>query len=235
MRKLTQCALPMTLSILAVAGLKAAADLPVNLSFAAVTGDGIRSDNRTVTVNGSSVDYANGSENVLAIIQSAGNFRFSTRDNTRKPNIRTACVDFGTQFSDAGMLVPFADGTPRQCVDMLEAMLGYATGNVSIQQLRYGQAVQKLVRFTWTDGGYYYRLGYGSDMDQDGTLDSAPVSVTCIAPANANLACSKWVLSPQGTEGNTALFRYRILKTGEGPAERIGTFSLPFAQTFTRQ
>jgi hypothetical protein len=235
MRKLTQCVQVVTLSILAGAGLKAAADLPVNLSFGTAATDGIRSDNRTVPVNGSVFDYANGSENVLAIIQSAGNFRFSTRDNSRKPNIRTVCVDFGTQFSNAAMLSPFADGTPRQCVDMLEAMLGYAAGNVSIQQLRYGQSVQKLVRFTWTDGGYYYRLGYGSDMDQDGTLDSPPVVVTCIAPVNASLACSKWLLSPQGTGGTTALFRYRILKTGEGPAERIGTFSLPFTQTFSRQ
>lgn len=113
-----------------------------------------------------------------------------------------------------------------------EAMHAYPAGDVQIQSLRYGQSVQKLVRFGWIDNGYYFRIGYGSDMNQDGIMDSPPVNVTCIAPADANVACTRWLLAPQQTLGTAALFRFQVLKQGEGPAEFIGNFSMPFSETF---
>ena len=214
------------------AGSRPQVDLPVYLWFGNAAADALTSDGRTVTVNGIVADYADGLENVLAIIQAGGNFRFSTAANARKAVERRLCVDFGTQFADQGMLVPFGDGAARQCVNITEAMHAYPAGDVQIQSLRYGQSVQKLVRFGWIDNGYYFRIGYGSDMNQDGIMDSPPVNVTCIAPADPNVACTRWLLAPQQTLGTAALFRFQVLKQGEGPAEFIGNFSMPFSETF---
>jgi hypothetical protein len=134
--------------------------------------------------------------------------------------------------------VPFSGGNPRQCVNVLQPMHAFATGDVSIASLRYGQSVAKLTRLAWDDGGYRYRVGYGTDMDADGVLDSPAVRVTCIAPGDASAPCSTWVLAPS-TDGTAALFRFPLTnKRGnvqEGAAEFIGMFVMPFAQTFQRK
>lgn len=211
---------------------KPLSDIPVLLWFGNAAGDGITSDGQVVSVNGLVADYADGMQNVLTIMQSTGNFRFTTTDNTRKAAQRAACVDFGTQF--AGPL-PYGDGGARQCVSILEAMHNYPTGDIALQNLRYGQSVQKLVRFTWIDGGYAYRLGYGSDMDGDGVMDSPPVSVTCIAPQDASQPCSKWLLAPSDAAGTAAFFRFQQLRKGEGPAEFLGTYDMPFSETWVQK
>jgi len=213
---------------------KPPAEVPVYILFGNSASDGVASDGSTVVVGGTVADYADGTQNVLAVIGTTGNFRFSTSANTRKPAQRAACVNFGSQFADRAMPVPFTHGSPLHCGDALQAMHNYPVGDVAIQNLGYGQSVQKLVRFTWTDGGYYYRVGYGSDMDQNGVIDSPPVTVTCIAPSNATSPCTRWVLAPQDAAGTAVLFRFRILKNGEGPAEALGSFALPFTQTFGR-
>lgn len=213
---------------------KPAADLPVLLWFGNAPGDGLTSDGDTVVVNGTVADYANGVENVLAVIQSSGDFRFSTDNNTKLVAQRHMCVDFGTQFADRGMVVPFTDGLPKQCVDVTEPMHGYTDGSdIPIQNLRYGQSVHKLVRFGWTDGGYIYRVGYGTDMDMNGVLDSPPVVVACIAPQDPTQSCTRWLLAPEQNVGTAALFRFAVTNSGEGPAEPLGTFTMPFSETFT--
>jgi len=234
MRKRVLAALVLIASIaLLDARPDAAADIPQYLWFGNVPSDGLRSDGGTVALNGVVADYTDGLQNVLAIIQSTGNFRFSTAAHTRKPVERAVVIDFGTQFADRGLTVPFSNGAPLQRVDILEAMHAYPAGDVAILSLRYPQSVQKLVRFTWVDGGYYYRLGYGSDMDQDGVLDSPPVIVTCIAPQDPARPCGRWALTPQQAAGTAGLFRFRILKNGEGAAEALGTFAMAFSQTFS--
>ena len=215
-----------------VGAAKPPSDVPVNLWFGNAAGDGITSDGLSSINNGVTADYIDGIQNVLAMIQGSGNFRFSTQENTRNAAQRSMCVNFGTQY--AGPL-PFGNGSPQQCVNALQPMLGYATGNVSIQDLHYGQSVQKLTRFGWDDGGYVYRLGYGSDMDQNGVIDSPPVAVTCIEPQNPSLPCSKWLLAPTDSAGTAAFFRFKLLRNGEGPAEFLGNYAMPFSQTFTRQ
>ena len=140
--------------VLAAASLNAGAtkplsDVPTYLWFGNASTDALRSDGRTVIVNGIVADYADGFENVATWVQTTGNFRFTTSSNTRKAATRAVCVDFGTQFQDSGAVVPFTNGLTIQCVDILEAMHSYPVGDVAIQNLRYGLSVQKLVRFTW--------------------------------------------------------------------------------------
>ena len=220
-----------TLTISAAAA-KPASDVPVNLWFGNAAGDGITSDGLSTISNGVTADYIDGIQNVLAIIQGSGNFRFSTQDNTRSAAQRSVCVNFASQYPGP---LPFGNGSPQQCVNVLQPMHAYATGNVSIQDLHYGQSVQKLTRFGWDDGGYVYRLGYGTDMDQNGVMDSPPVAVTCIEPQDPSLACSRWLLAPVDSTGTAAFFRFKLLRNGEGPAEFLGNYLMPFSQTFTRR
>jgi hypothetical protein len=94
-------------------------------------------------------------------------------------------------------------------------------GGASTHNLRYGQSVRKLTHFQWDDGGYRYRVGYGTDMDMDGNLDSPAVRVTCIGPQDATQPCTQWVLAPE-TDGIAVLFPFALLtKRGnvtEGPS-----------------
>lgn len=215
---------------------KPAADIPLVLSFSSGATDALTSDG--LSAPGYAENYAHGLENVLAVIQGSGNLRFGTQAATNAAAIRRMCVDFGTQFGDQGAVVPFVDGNPRQCVNVLQPMHAYLTGDLSIASLPYGQSVAKLTRFGWDDGGYRYRIGYGTDMDMNGVMDSPSVRVTCIAPALSTAPCATWVLTPS-TDGTAALFRFKLsTKRGgdqEGAAEFVGTFVLPFAQTFTRK
>jgi hypothetical protein len=196
------------------------------VSFGSGPTDALRSDG--FVAPGYAADYANGLENVLAILQTSGNFRFFTQNDTAQPASRAVCFDFGAQS------VPFQSA---QCVNVGQPMHAYATGDVAIQALRYGQSVRKLTRFTWDDGSIRYRIGYGTDMDFDGVQDSPSVRVTCLAPADASQPCTTWVLAPE-TDGTAALFRF-VLTTGkrgavvEGPAEFIGAYTMPFVQTLT--
>jgi hypothetical protein len=201
-------------------------EISLLVTFGSGAADTLRSDG--FTAPGYEADYANGLENVLAILQGTGNFRFSTQNNTRQPVQRRLCFDFGAQS------VPFA---PAQCVSVQQPMHAYPTGNADIQNLRYGQSVQKLTRFAWDDGDVRYRLGYGTDMDMNGIRDSPAVNVTCIAPPNASQPCTTWVLAPE-TDGTTALFQFALMSGSgknitEGPAEFIGTYVMPFVQTLT--
>src|SRR5262245_55906836 len=125
----------------AVFAAKPASDIPVLVTFGNSAADSLRSDG--FTAPGYNADYANGLENVLAIMQGSGNFRIFTRNDIRQPVQRHMCFDFGTQS------VPFP---PSQCVDVGQPMHAYPTGDVLIQNLRYGQSVRKLTRFTWDDG-----------------------------------------------------------------------------------
>lgn len=176
--------------------------------------------------------YIDGTQNVLAILQPSGNFRFSTQDSTRQAPQRSMCYDFGTQLDGTGL--PLA---AQDCVNVTQPMHAYTTGDVPIQSLTYGQSVRKLTRFDWDDGGYRYRLGYGTDMDRDGVEDSPAVTVTCTAD-DASGACTTWRLAPE-TDGSAALFRFALTtkkgSTTEGPAEFVGRFTMPFVQTFTRK
>ena len=215
---------------------KPAADVPLLMDFSNTEADTLTSDG--FLAPGYSAAYAHGVENVLAIIQPSGNLRFGTENDLHAPAPRRMCVDFGSQFADQGLVVPFLDGNPRQCVNVLQPMHAYATGDVSIASLRYGQSVEKLTRFAWDDGSYRYRIGYGTDMDMNGVMDSPFVRVTCIAPSVLTSPCSTWVLAPT-TDGAAALYRFKLQnKKGsvqEGNPEFVANFVMPFAQTFSRK
>lgn len=233
---------------LSAAGLRAGKtppDIPINLWFDNSLGQGLTSDHLTASANGVIADYIDGLQNVLAIIQGGGNFRFSTQDNTRQATPRSLCVDFGTQYSGA---LPFGTGSSYQCVNILEAMLSFGTSS-AIASLHPGESVQKLVRFQWEDGGYYYRLGYGSDMNANALPDTPPVVVTCVEPhGQPTASCTQWRLTPLAdpsgsyessststVTGTAAFYRARILKNGDGPGELLGYYAMPFTQTFTRK
>jgi hypothetical protein len=215
---------------------KPAADIPLLVSFSSGETDALTHDG--FLAPGYAANYAHGAENVLAIIQPSGNFRFGTQNNLNAAALRRMCVDFGAQFADRGLTVPFVDGNPRQCVNVAQPMLAYAVGDVSIASLRYGQSVEKLTRFTWDDGSYRYRIGYGTDMDMNGVMDSPSVRVTCISPADSTAQCTTWVLAPSG-DGSAALFRFNLTsKRGavqEGAPEFMTQVVMPFAQTFSRK
>lgn len=201
-------------------------EVPVLVTFGNGPTDSLRSDG--LLAPGYEADYANGLENVLAVLQPSGSFRFFTQNNTQQPATRAMCFDFGAQS------VPFA---PARCVNVGQPMHAYASGDVPIQNLTYGQSVRKLTRFAWDEPGYRYRLGYGTDMDADGLQDSPEVTVTCIAPASTSQPCTSWVLAP-ATDGTAALFRFALTggKKGnvtEGPAEYLGAYLMPFVQTIT--
>ena len=225
-----------TCSTLGLMAGKPAPDIPLLVSFSSGETDALTSDG--FTAPGYAENYANGLENVLAIIQPSGNFRFGTENNLNAPSPRRMCVDFGTQFAEQGLSVPFVDGNPRQCVKVLQQMHAYPTGDISIASLRYGQSVEKLTRFAWDDGSYRYRIGYGTDMDMNDVIDSPSVRVTCIAPAVSTAACTTWVLAP-GTDGGAVLYRFKLQnKRGsvqEGNPEFVANFVMPFAQTFSRK
>ena len=222
-------------------------DVPINLWFDNTFGLGLTSDGSTAGANGVVADYIDGLQNVLAVIQSSGTFRFSTQDNTHQPAQRLLCIDFGNQYPGP---LPFGNGGSFQCVNMLQAMHDYGASTVGIAGLHPGQSVQKLVRFTWDDAGYYYRLGYGSDMNKNGVPDSPPVTVSCVEPqSQPTAACTKWMLTPlpdpsgnyessssSTATGTAAFYRAKILKNGgEDPAELLGYYVMAFTQTFTRK
>jgi hypothetical protein len=219
----------------ALAG-KPLADIPLLVSFSSGETEMLTSDG--FLAPGYTSNYAQGLENVLAIIQPSGNLRFGTQNNLNAAATRSMCLDFNTQFADRGMIVPFVDGNSRQCVNVSQPMHAYPTGDISIAALRYGQSVEKLTRFAWDDGSYRYRIGYGTDMDMNGVFDSPPVRITCIATADTTTTCSSWVLAPS-TDGTAALFRFKLTtKRGvvnEGTAEFVAAVLMPFAQTFSRK
>ena len=176
--------------------------------------------------------YTDGTDNVLAILQGSGNFRFFTQSDTRQGAVRNLCYDFGDQLTGLAGPLPL----PSACVNVGQPMHAYATGDVAIQNLTFGQSVRKLTRFAWTEGSYTYRLGYGTDMDANG-IDSPAVRVTCTGPTTG--ACGTWSLVPESAEGTAALFRFPLTikgkSTTEGPAEFIGLVRMPFVETFTRK
>lgn len=216
-------------------------DTPVLLTFGKSTTDRLTSDGQVVSVTGRTADYANGLQNVLTSAQSTGNYRFTTQNDTRVAATRRMCLDFGTQFEDQLVANPFVDGQSRQCVNVLQPMHSYPTGDVSLQNLHYGQSVRKLTRFAWNDGGFKYRLGYGTDMNQDGVDDAPAVRVTCIAPQDATKACTQWLLAPE-SDGTAALFRFPLTVdrrgneiVDENSPVRVATVVMPFSQTLTKQ
>jgi hypothetical protein len=177
--------------------------LPLLVSFGAGEADALRSDGWHAP--GFQDDYADGLENVLAILQTSGNFRFFMDGDAQLPPQRSLCFDFRAQQ------VPFP---AAQCVHANQPMHAYPVNDVAIQNLRYGQSVRKLTRFTWQDStNYVYRLGYGTDMDTNGVQDSPSVRVTCTAPAVTSAPCTQWVLAPE-TDGTAALFRFPLSKRG---------------------
>jgi hypothetical protein len=211
-------------------------EVALAVTFGSGQTDTLRSDGRQAP--GYEADYVNGLENVQAVLQSSGNFRFFTQSDTAQPPLRAMCFDFGAQE------VPFAR---VQCVNVGQPMHSYTDGSdVPIQSLTYGQSVHKLTRFAWDDGGYRYRLGYGTDMDADGVQDAPGVTVTCIAPADTSKSCTTWVLAPESGSaapaGTAALFQFALTVTKgrrgtttvtEGPAVLIGHYVMPFVQTLT--
>lgn len=215
---------------------KPPSDIPLFVWFGNAAGAGLTSDGRqvAVTINGitTTADYANGVENVLAVIQGSGNFRLNMQNNTRRLATRSVCVDFGTQLNGVS-LQPLP--VSYECVNIEEPMHAYATGDVPIQNLLLNQQVDKLTRFAWTESGYRWRIGYGTDMNQDGILDSPPVVVGCIDAASPAQPCAKWLMTPKDPSGAAALFRFKILRSGEGPAEFVTNVAMPFSMTFTRQ
>jgi hypothetical protein len=222
-------------------------DTSVLLTFGNTAADRLTSDGTTVTVSGRTADYANGLQNVLSALQTSGNYRFSTENDTRLAAERRMCVDFGTQFNDQGLAVPFVDGQSRQCVNVLQPMHSYLTGDVAIQNLRYGQSVRKLTRFAWDDGGFMYRLGYGTDMDHDGAEDAPAVLVSCTAPADATKSCTQWVIAPETDPfgrpfGTAALFRFTVTYdhrgnpvVDESSGQLLTTVVMPFTETLVKQ
>ena len=86
---------------------KPTSDIPLLVTFGSGETDSLKSDG--LTAPGYDADYANGLENVLAILQPSGNFRFYTQNDTRQILQRRVCFDFG------GQNVPFQSA---QCVDV---------------------------------------------------------------------------------------------------------------------
>ena len=176
---------------LAVSGLMAAApprEVQLKVTYRDAMGplpDGVQSDG-LVSFTGMGAQYVHGSEdNVLAILQDTGNFRFSTRLDTRKPLRRRLCLNFGTQP------IPFlAPG----CTDVLIGM----HGDGRVQEMAYGEVLAKRVRLTWNASGYDYHLGYGTDWNIDGTYDTVPLSVSCVSVAQSGASCNGWVMSTTG-------------------------------------
>ena len=243
MRKLLAIAGSVALSAAVLSAGKTPPDIPVNLWFDDTLTQGLTASG-TVSSNTVTADYIDGLQNVQAIIQGGGNFRFTTQANTRQAATRCLWVDFGTQS------VPDPNVQSRQCVDIQEPMLGYPKGaydSTAIASLTLNETVEKLIRMAWTVNGYVYRLGYGTDMENTGgTPDSPPVIVKCIAVTGGQ--CSEWTLQPAdpasyasqsdasvSTPGAAALYRFKVLKSGEGTAELVGYYSMPFSETFTRK
>lgn len=211
-------------AVVALHGAKPPAVIRLLVSFDNGPSNALHSD--SLSAPGYAADYADGLENVATTLESSGNFRLQLQANTGLPASRSMCFDFGSQS------VPFA---AAQCVPIQQPMHSFPTGDQAIQSLRYGQSVRKLTRFTWDDGALRYRIGYGTDMDVNGVQDSPAVTVACIAPPDSTKPCTRWLLKPE-SNGSAALFRF-ALTTGkrgaviEGPAEFIGTYTMPFVQT----
>lgn len=182
----------------------------------------MRSDGLT-SFTGSPSDYVHGSEdNTLAILQSSsGNYLFSTRLDTRKPLRRRLCLDFGAQPS------PFAS---PHCADVVFGTIG----DERLQDMRYGDVLDKRARHEWTAGGYRYYLGFGTDWNGDGALDTLPVTVACTAPElSPTSPCTFWTMTPTG---QASLVRQQVLKGGRlGPPTFIGYYDMPFEVSFTRK
>ncbi len=221
-------------------------ETPLLVWFGNAAGDGLRSDGQqgVVVVGGvtKSADYANGTQNVLAILQTSGNFRFGMQADTTVAATRSVCVNFGTQL-DSVTTRPLPMSS--ECVNIAEPMHAYPTGDVAIQNLVLGQQVVKLTRFAWDESGYRWRIGYGTDMNQDGVIDSPSVVVTCTEAAVDGKPCTKWLMTPQATQaptGTAVLFRFLIIPPSkgkpaptEGPAEFVANVVMPFSMTFTKQ
>ena len=153
-----------------------ARDTPVLLTFGHTASDRLTSDGGTVVVTGRTADYANALQNVLTSVQGTGNYRFTTQNDTASAATRAMCLNFGPQFIDQNLAVPFADGQPSQCVNVLQPMHSYPTGDVAIQNLRYGQSVRKLTRFAWDDGG----SATGSGMAPTWTGTASTTRLPCV-------------------------------------------------------
>jgi hypothetical protein len=195
---------------------------PSPVEGAAPIRDGVRSDGLT-SFTGSTDHYVHGvDDNALVIIQDTGNYRFSTRLDTRKPLRRRLCLDFGAQVS------PF---TSPYCADVLIGM----HGDGRIQDMRYGDMLMdKRLKHSWNAGGYEYRLHFGGDWNQDGVYDSPSPIMTCTATASSPASpCTAWTMA---STGYATLSRVQILSKGKlGPPEFIGYYDMPFEASFARR
>ena len=63
---------------------KPSSDIPLLVWFGPQTDGGVTSDGRQVTVGAIVADYASGLENVLAVVQSSGNFRLNMQVNAKR-------------------------------------------------------------------------------------------------------------------------------------------------------
>lgn len=224
-------------------------DVPIDLWLGPQT-QGLTPDGGTAIYNNVMADYIDGLQNVTAVIQGGGNFRFLTQSSTRQPVQRTVDVNFGAQAPNA-QIPFFPTGASEDQVNILEAMLGYPIGTTTadIASLHPTQSTAKLVRWGWQADGYYYRLGYGSDFDRDGVPDTPPVIVTCVEPSDdLSAPCTKWTMAPAAAagfhteagdnvaDGTAVYWRAKVLKGGnEGSPELIGYYVMPFSETFTRK
>ena len=248
MRRVAAVAGVLVLTVAVVDAGKTPPDIPINLWLAA-DGQAVTSDGQQVFANGVWADYVDGLQNVLAIIQGGGNFRFSTQSNTRQAAQRSVDVNFGSQTPNP-QIPFFPNGLSEQRVNITEPMHGFPLGTetAAVATLHPGQSTLKLVRWDWEADGYAYHLGYGTDYNVNNIPDSPPVSVNCIAPqGQPTAACTKWTLTPVAAAGystdagtnvanGTAIFwRAKVLKNGEASPEFIGYYVMPFSETFTRK
>ena len=207
-------------------------EVPLVVSFGAAPGMMIVSEAQPP----STIPYTDRQENVRAFLYPSGGFSFTTRADTAAPDYRWVC--FGPGVGITTVEEPNPPAFPSGCWPLELQLMGqritFGEEPVTIQTMAQGDSVVAFVRFAWKVGTDTYRLGYGTDMDGDGTEDSPPLTTTC--EANVAGKCTTWTVASEG-DHLAALFVV-VPRTGKNGKvtwvnEPLGLYVMPFVQTLT--
>ena len=187
---------------------KPTSDVPLTVTLGDALTDGLRSDDGI---------YVSGTQNVKAVLlsNSNGNFIFDTNNAAAFDGLRRLVIHF-----------PTPPPSPLAQTFSADVFLGtLATDSSPTSNLRTmsaGQTFPRRTRVSWVQGSTQYSLAWNGNLDGH---NHGYVNFLC----DIGTSCTQWTVTPSGTAG-----LYSIPTKGNSSETYIGTYTMPFSMTLTR-
>ncbi len=237
-------------AVVPTASTRTSTNIPVAVTFANATTDGVTSDGRQDSYTSSLTNvttwaaYVDGMDDTYEELSGGDDYVFNLHWVT-SPGPRNVCFNY--EANNGNPVTPALPPGVDTCINVQGAMNHVLndTGAVALSSMTYNQQQKRRLHIGWvgTDGGvqYQYHFAYGRDWNSDGTPDTAPVLVTC-SDTNAQGGnpppCKTWTVTPDYTVNATtttagywmSLSRQQMLNAGGklGAETLVGIYSMPF-------